>query len=280
MIWIILIETAIFLALAWWGLHSAAYSLSGMIVTALVLFVAVAGGDWVWGALVLLYLVSAIYWMHFGQQRKGTIFNRLLGRAQTDWRSVLGHLGWGIVLAVVTWVGRKNIYATSAFVGVAAMAVADTWASEIGALSQVKPKRLTSNLPSASGAPGAVSLLGLVSASGGAWLVGFTALICYFIMSLSNQIGWSNTLFWLPIGATLGGLVGTLVDSLLGGTAQGMYYCDHCQLISEEPVHTCGLPARQISGWRWLTNQGVDLVGSLVGAAVTVSIVLLASLSL
>ena len=123
-------------------------------------------------------------------------------------------------------------------------------------------------------------MLGLVSAAGGAWLVGFTALVCYFIIGLAGSLTWTNALYWLPVGATLGGLAGIAADSLLGGTAQGAFYCDHCQRYSQEAIHTCGLPARQTGGWRWLTNQGVDLVSSLVGCAVTVTVVLLASLSL
>ncbi len=280
MVWPILVESIIFIALAWWAIRTAVFAVSGVAACALVLLAVAFGRDWVWGVLVLLYFGGTIIGTLYGAGPKASTFNRLLGRAMIDWRTVLSRLGWGCLLVVLARSSRYNTVAISAFVGVLAVALGDTEASEIGALSRTRPKRLTSGQPVAAGTPGAVSMLGLLSAVGSGWLVGFTALACYFIIGLTDRSSWTNALYWLPVGATLGSLAGVVVDSLLGGTAQGAFYCEHCQQYSEEMIHTCGLPAKQTSGWRWLTNQGVDLVSSLVGGAVTVSVVLLARLSL
>jgi len=69
--------------------------------------------------------------------------------------------------------------------------------------------------------------------------------------------------------ATLGGLAGDLVDSFLGGTAQALYYCEQCQAYSETRVHHCGRSAKPVRGWPWMTDNTVNLVSSVVGAAVS-----------
>ena len=65
-----------------------------------------------------------------------------------------------------------------------------------------------------------------------------------------------------------GGLVGSLFDSLLGATVQGMYYCERCAQETESAVHRCGQPARPLRGWGWLNNDVVNLLASLLGGLV------------
>jgi hypothetical protein len=72
----------------------------------------------------------------------------------------------------------------------------------------------------------------------------------------------------LLLGATAGGLAGSLFDSLLGATVQTIYYCDGCGKETERRVHRCGQATRRLRGWPWLDNDGVNFVASLVGAAV------------
>jgi len=280
MIWPFLIELIIFFALAWLAFRHGVFAASGIVACALIFILVSWGGNWVWGALVLLYLAGTELSVLYGSTIKASLLNRLLGRTLFDWRVVLGRLGWGLMVMLLAWRDPYNLVTISAFTGVIAVALGDTLATEIGTLNQNKPRRITTGQVVAAGTPGAITWLGIISAVGAGWLSGFTTLVCYFIIGLSHPMIEIRALYWLPAAATLGGLVGVLVDSLLGATAQGAYFCDRCQRYSEEAVHQCGLPARQTSGWHWLTNQGVDLVSSLVGCAVTVSVVLLASLSL
>lgn len=264
------------LGLAWLGHRLGTHALSGALAMIACYLITSLGGGWVWGALVLLFFSCTIGWSHFGRNRKGILLDRLLGLAQIGWQQVTAQLGWGCVLALLPLLGGHSIGFTGAFVGVIAAANADTWATEIGVSSRTKPRLVNSGRLVPAGTPGAVSLLGFVSAGGAAWLVGFTALAFYFIIAVFDETTWEGTFLWLPICALLGGLVSSVVDSLLGAVAQGMYYCEHCQCVSEDAVHHCGLPARQTRGWSWLSSRGVDLVGSLVGAAVTMTCVLLA----
>lgn len=275
-LWPVTIGLVVSLGLSWLGHRLGTHALSGVLAMIACYLISAFGGGWVWGALVLLFFSSTIAWSHFGRDSKAIPLDRLLGQARIRWQQVTAQLGWGCVLALLSILGRHGVGFTAAFVGVIAVATADTWATEIGVMSRHQPSLVNSGRPVPAGTPGAVSLLGLVSAAGGAWLVGFAALAFYFIIALIGEQPWMGVLLWLPTGALLGGLVGSVVDSFLGAVAQGMYYCEHCQRASEDAVHTCGLPARQTRGWAWLTSQGVDVVGSLVSAAITTSCVLLA----
>jgi uncharacterized membrane protein len=58
-----------------------------------------------------------------------------------------------------------------------------------------------------------------------------------------------------------------LADSLMGAVVQARFRCDPCDEITERRRHTCGRPARAVSGWAWLDNDGVNLIATGTGAA-------------
>jgi uncharacterized membrane protein len=69
------------------------------------------------------------------------------------------------------------------------------------------------------------------------------------------------------IAITFAGLVGSLLDSILGATIQGIYRCPQCDKETERhPVHLCGSETTLIRGWRWLNNDLVNFIASVSGA--------------
>jgi hypothetical protein len=71
--------------------------------------------------------------------------------------------------------------------------------------------------------------------------------------------------------AMVAGAIGSLVDSWLGATVQGRYWCERCGEPTEAAVHgRCGEPARLTGGLPWMTNDAVNALatasGSIVGA--------------
>ena len=69
--------------------------------------------------------------------------------------------------------------------------------------------------------------------------------------------------------AVIAGASGSLVDSVLGATLQALYRCDACGASTEEPRHKAsGQPARLVRGYAWITNDTVNALATLTGAAV------------
>jgi uncharacterized protein (TIGR00297 family) len=141
-----------------------------------------------------------------------------------------------------------------AFAGALAAAAADTWSTEIGARSRRPPRLITTGRPVAPGVSGGVTWLGTAGGAAGASLVTATAAVLGFIPPASL----------LP--TAVAGLVAGAADSLLGATVQARYRCPACGEAGESSRHTCGSPARLVAGWRWVTNDTVNLAATVAGA--------------
>ncbi|HEY2594128.1 MAG TPA: DUF92 domain-containing protein [Chloroflexota bacterium] len=140
--------------------------------------------------------------------------------------------------------------------GALAAAAADTWATELGLLSKASPRLITTLRRVPAGTSGGVTLHGLGASVGGALVVG----VAYAALGG----GWSS----LP-RALGGGLGGALVDSLLGATLQAAYWCPRCDLPTEDALHKrCGAPTELRAGLIWMTNDTVNGLATLAGAAI------------
>jgi len=162
--------------------------------------------------------------------------------------------------AAWTWVG---------FCAAFAAANADTWATEIGALSRTQPRLITTMKPVEPGTSGGVSLLGTLAALLGALLVGLTgALVDPFAAVQPAQT--------VLMVITFGGLSGSLVDSWLGATLQAIYHCPQCQRDTEKtPLHSCGTETVHVRGIKWLNNDMVNTLCTFSGAAVALLFLML-----
>jgi uncharacterized membrane protein len=115
------------------------------------------------------------------------------------------------------------------------------------------------------GTSGGVSTLGTLAALGGGLFIGVVALALGGVASLWQHLPLRWMDLWLIPVVIAGGLAGSFFDSLLGATAQAIYYCDACQKETERTIHRCGTQTRQIRGRRWLDNDRVNLLSSVVG---------------
>jgi uncharacterized membrane protein len=145
--------------------------------------------------------------------------------------------------------------ALAALAGALAAVSADTWATEIGVLVGSRPWRLSDGQRVEPGTSGAVSLPGSAAAVAGAGLIAV----------VGGAAAGSGS---LVAAAWIAGVVGALLDSLLGASVQAMFFCPACVKETERhPRHHCGTETRKVRGWGWLRNDGVNLAASLAGAA-------------
>lgn len=136
-----------------------------------------------------------------------------------------------------------------------AAAAADTWATSLGATSSRWPRLITTGRPVPPGTSGALSGPGTAGALLGAASVGTIAGFAFH----------SPRLF--PLSLALG-LCGMLLDSCLGASIQARFSCPSCQVQCERPVHRCGTAAVHIYGWRWCSNDVVNLLATTIAGVV------------
>jgi uncharacterized membrane protein len=160
-----------------------------------------------------------------------------------------------------TW-SRALVLAT---LGHFACCLGDTLASELGILSGSEPRLITTLKVVPRGTNGGMSVEGTAWSVAGGGVMGVVMGVSLFwenracdVGVLAGMIGW---------GAFAGGF-GSLVDSLLGATVQRTRYSKDRHLVLQDETQDKGHDIRVISGWNILTNNQVNLVSSLVTAAV------------
>ncbi len=147
---------------------------------------------------------------------------------------------------------------------------ADTWATELGLLSPVPPRMLTSGEVVPPGTNGGVTRIGTLAAITGGLFIGFIA-------ALLTLLGGAILLFrpgWLTLIGGIAGFGGALFDSLLGATVQHVSWCPTCQEETEASVHHCGTATHPHRGWSWLDNDMVNFLASVVGGLIGLLIAL------
>jgi len=261
---------AILIAGAAYVVHS--LSLSGA-VAAVVLGTAIFGlGGLPWAVLLVGFFVSSSVLSRLFKRNKAAVDEKFSKGSRRDAGQVLANGGVAglLVIAQAALPGASFLWVAAA--GTLAAVNADTWATELGVLSRSNPRLLTTGKEVEKGTSGAVSWGGTLAALAGAAAIGLLALIVW----PGYAGGASLVAAPLRLGSiALAGLAGSFVDSLLGATVQAIYYCPNCAKETERhPLHTCGTATRQIRGWGWLGNDGVNwmcaITGALVGALLSV----------
>jgi uncharacterized protein (TIGR00297 family) len=255
-------------ALGYWRQALSASGVAGAILVGTLIF---GLGGWEWGLVLIAFFVSSSWLSHYRKADKREVADRFAKGSRRDLGQALANGGLGAILAVV-FARYPEPLLFAAFVGVMATVNADTWATELGILSRVPPRLVTSGAVVPPGTSGGVSSLGIWASVAGALLIGTVATVLVQAGSLLSGAGWSLRAVSYTLLAVAGGLVGSLFDSLLGATLQGIYYCDQCAKETESPMHHCGRIAQPLRGWGWLNNDVVNFLASLVGGLVAASL--------
>jgi uncharacterized protein (TIGR00297 family) len=218
-----------------------------------------------WALVLIAFFVSSSLLSRLAKQRKSSLQAVFSKGGRRDAAQVLanGGIAGGIVLLHALFPQAGVLWA--AFAGALAAVNADTWATELGVLSRTPPRLITSGKPVERGTSGGISLIGTLAAAGGALFVGVIA-------ALLTPLEQSLAFVFI---AGISGLLGSLVDSLLGATLQAIYHCPACSKFTERhPFHTCGTKTSLARGLVWMNNDVVNALCSLAGALVAAGLFL------
>ena len=149
----------------------------------------------------------------------------------------------------------------------------DTWASEVGSVVGGTPRLITTWRTVPKGTNGGVTLIGTLCSIAGGLAVGLAYWItATVVILLSGDSSHSNStsgttispfsLYPYAIIGAFAGLLGSLVDSLLGATIQFSGYSEKLDKI----VSTPGDGVEHISGLNIVNNHTVNFLSSLITA--------------
>lgn len=143
----------------------------------------------------------------------------------------------------------------------------DTWSSEIGtAIGSDSPRLITNFSKVPIGTNGGVTLTGTIAAALGGLVIGIAYLLSERLLIEPSMLHASYPPQWpVLLLATFAGLVGSLVDSLLGAKLQYSGFC----LLRKKVVAEHSSTSKYICGKNVLNNDQVNLLSSFIMAIVT-----------
>ncbi|KAF6166979.1 hypothetical protein GIB67_030672 [Kingdonia uniflora] len=250
-------------------------NLSGAIAGFIVMTVHIAI-EYRFGALLLVFFFTSSKLTKVGEDKKRIIDADFKEGGQRNWIQVLANSGISMVLALIVgkltgWEAKcldsKESSLTTCLIGGIighyACCNGDTWSSEIGVLSSAQPRLITSFKPVRKGTNGAVTKTGLLAAAAAGSVIGLTFVLFGFFTTNCPDLALKQLLV-IPL-ATMAGLFGSLIDSVLGATVQFSGFCT----VRNKVVGKPGPTVKKISGMSILDNNGVNLVSVMLTTVLT-----------
>lgn len=213
-------------------------------------------GEPIWFTLLLVFFISSTLWSKWkkssqAKRRAEQVYEK---GGRRDAGQVWANGGIGLLLCVLYFLtGQEALLYV--YIGVMGAVTADTWATEIGALSKQPPRSIMTLQAVTTGTSGGVTSLGLIASLTGGLLIGIVA---YVVSSITWHAIW--------IGAVTG-LLGSLSDSFIGAKWQAMYRCEWCGKETERTVH-CSKRTMPLRGLPWLNNDRVNMISSIVAGLI------------
>lgn len=258
-IWIMSFSASTAIALG--AYRARALSQSGALAAILVGGLITAAGGWRSGALLVGFFISASLLSKVTDRYRPEQGRNVARGSRRDAWQVAANGGVATLCALLYGATDHSAF-LAAFAASLSAAAADTWATEIGAYSRRRPRLITTFVPVPRGTSGAVSPLGTAATAAGALAMAVLAALL-----LGGEAGDQVRLL---VAVTVGGLAGSVIDSLMGAAIQIQYVCPACNERTEARIHRCGTPTIQTRGYVPFTNDAVNITaivaGTLVGA--------------
>lgn len=218
------------------------------------------GGGLGWFCALLTFFVTSTLLGKVGRARKERIKLDFEKGDTRDARQAFSNGGVAALIALIAVINGRTVGLAAAFIGALATAAGDTWATELGTLSKREPFSLTRFKRVPRGTSGAVSPLGLLATALGGAAIGLSAALV--------QPSHLPFPVWLIAVGLISGVLGSLVDSVLGATLQASYRCELCRVETEAKLHHCGNTTVHTRGLLGFDNDVVNLVATASGALV------------
>jgi uncharacterized protein (TIGR00297 family) len=250
--------------------HRRALTAGGVVGAIAVGTITFGFGGWTWGLVIVAFFTLSSALSRYRATDKKKLADKFGKGARRDLGQVLANGGLASLLALL-YCTNPAPPVLAAFLGAIATVTADTWGTEIGVLSPTPPRLITTGRRVPGGTSGGVTLLGTAASMLGALfigLVGYTVECWQAVLASGSPL----LLSWIVPATLVSGLLGSLFDSLLGATVQGIFYCAACETETEKEVHGCGLRTSHLRGWRWLNNDAVNFLSSVCGALIAVAL--------
>lgn len=224
-------------------------------------------GGWAWGLTLILFFITSSALSHYKEAiKERRAAEKFAKGGRRDLAQALANGGLGALCAVAYALSGGHPALLAAFAGLMATVTADTWATELGVLSSGSPRLITSGRSVEPGTSGGVSAFGTAASAAGALLIGVA--LALLLLAEAALLGPDRpAAWWVVPAALLGGVGGSLIDSLLGATLQAIYrYPDGRE--TERRLGRDGRPNGFVRGLPWLGNDLVNLISSVGGAAI------------
>lgn len=214
-----------------------------------------AAAGWAWALLLIGWFVASSVLTRLGAAAKAERTRATLPAASARTSTqVWANGGAFAVCALVATCTELDAFRVAAL-GALAAAAADTWATELGLLAGSAPRLILGGGPVEPGLSGGVTWAGSAGGLLGALAVALAA----------TRLGLASSQLLVAIAGA--GVLGGIGDSLLGATVQAKRRCARCQRWTERATHDCGVATEHGRGWRWMTNDTVNLLATFIGAA-------------
>ena len=232
-------------------------STGGAIAAAVIGAAVLIGAGWPGAAVLLAFFIPSTLLSRAGRAKKRALVDIGKQGPRDAWQ-VLANGGVAALAILLSL--RYGPPLLAAFAGAFAAASADTWATEIGTLSKRAPRSILTMKPLPTGISGGVTAQGSLAQVVGALVVAVVASLVHVAP------------LW-PV--LLGGIAGSIADSILGATLQALRYCPRCARNCETNPHACGTPTVMRRGVRGFDNDAVNFAATSCGAVVALIAVIL-----
>ncbi|MDG6997119.1 MAG: DUF92 domain-containing protein [Nitrososphaerota archaeon] len=236
---------------------------SGAVAGALITLATFFAGWFSWLFVMVAFFVISSVLTRFRYDYKLSIASAQEKGGTRSWPNTVAN-GLVSALAALAYLYSHQELFVIVFLGAVSVAMSDTIATEVGLLSNSKPRAITDPRRYVEpGTSGGVSFLGELAATISSFCIGILAIVLRVVPYESN------TAVLVLLSVVVGGIVGTNFDSLLGGTVQSLRKCTVCGAFTENRSHH-NRATTVVRGSRFVDNNVVNFIAIAFGAAVAV----------